>query len=115
MRVQLIPMAAALTLALAAAAPAQVLYDQFDPNGQKTHVSGPYARFQEHVLKLSANRYAVLFRPGYVDAATAINAVRPLCAAAGKVAAGTGDVAPVDLVLEGGEHAVLQGYRVVCQ
>ena len=108
-------LAAALTMGLAAALPAQVLYDQFDDSAETATVTGAYKRYQTHVLKLSAHRYAVLFRPGYVDAATAIRTVTPLCAAQGRSAAGTGDMAPVDLVLEDGQHSVLQGYRVVCQ
>lgn len=106
-------LAPALALTLAAPAAAQEIIEPFAPNGEVTRVSGPYARYQRHVLKLSANLYAVLFEPGFVDAATAVAAVAPLCGAARAKA--VGDIAPVDLVIEHGEVEVLQGYRVVCE
>lgn len=117
-RLALIPLLAAATLtALPESirpASAQMLYENFDPNGERTGVSGPYARYQTHILKFSARRYAVLFKPGYVDAQTAIRAVKPLCAAQGLIAAGQGEIAPVDLVRVEGRNSVHQGYRVHC-
>lgn len=105
----------ALTLALASPAVAQTVYEPFEPNGETTHVTGAWARYQEHILKLSGNRYAVLFRPGYVDEPTAIRAVTPLCAAQGLTAQGIGTIAPADVVLDNGGSRVLQGYRVACR
>lgn len=105
---------AALALLLASPAAAQMFYEDFSVETERTRVDGPWARYQTHVLKLSADRYSVLFRPGFVDAATAIRAIAPLCAARGRGAVGEGTVAPVDLVLENGEDTVLQGYRVIC-
>ncbi len=106
---------AALILALAAPAGAQAVLEPFAPIPETAGVSGPYARYQEHILKLSPTRYAVLFRPGYVDAATAIRAIGPLCAAQGRTATGTGKVAPVDVVLDDQGMRALLGYRVDCK
>lgn len=104
----------ALAMMLASPAMAQMHYDPFEPNNERTSVTGRYERYQTHVLKLSKHRYAVLFQPGYVDFATAVRAVSPLCAAQGRVAQGHGPVAPVDVLLENGEPDVQQGIRVSC-
>ncbi|VDC28565.1 hypothetical protein [Pseudogemmobacter humi] len=105
---------AAVALLIASPAAAQMFYEDFRDEAERTRVDGPWARYQTHVLKLSQDRYAVLFRPGFVDAPTAIRAVAPLCAARGRSAVGEGTLAPVDLVRENGEDSVLQGYRVIC-
>ncbi len=108
--------AAALLVAALSAAPAlaQMHYDPFDPSAEQTAVTGPYARYQTHVLKLSKHRYAVLFQPGFVDFNTAVRVVTPLCAAQGRVPQGESMVAPVDVLLENGSPAVQQGIRVSC-
>lgn len=104
----------ALAMMLASPAAAQMYYDPFAPNGERTGVTGSYARYQTHVLKLSQHRYAVLFEPGYVDFDTAVRAVTPLCAAQGRVARGDSRIAPVDVLLENGRPDVQQGIRVSC-
>ncbi|NPD13951.1 hypothetical protein HOY34_01900 [Xinfangfangia sp. D13-10-4-6] len=103
-----------LTLGLGTPAAAQMHYDSFVPGNEQTDVNGAYKRYQTHVLKLSAHRYAVLFQPGFVDQATAARTVTPLCAATGRVAAVQGQIAPVDVLLENGEPLVQQGFRVAC-
>lgn len=112
------PIAHSLALAVmlaAAPAGAQVTADPYAPNGETAAFTGPWKRYQTHVLKLAADRYAVLFRPGFIDREGAIRAIRPLCAALGKTAVGTGPVAPVELLfdIETGP-SVHQGYQVVC-
>ncbi|WP_283178456.1 hypothetical protein [Gemmobacter sp. 24YEA27] len=104
----------ALAMMLASPAMAQMYYEPFEPNAERTRVTGGYERYQTHVLKLSKHRYAVLFQPGYVDFDTAVRAVAPLCAAQGRVAQGDSRVAPVDVLLESGAPAVQQGIRVTC-
>lgn len=106
---------AALILLLAAPpAAAQVIVEPYAPTDQGFAFSGPWARYQTLVLKLAADRYSVLFRPGFVDAEGAIRAIRPLCAAVGKTAVGTGPVAPVELIFTPDGPSVHQGYQVVC-
>ncbi|MGA0539387.1 hypothetical protein [Neotabrizicola sp. VNH66] len=112
---KLAALAMPLALILAGPAAAQALLEPFAPTGETTRASGPYSRYLEHIMKLSPNRYAVLFRPGYVDAATAIRAVAPLCAAQGRSATGIGTVAPVDVVLDDTGMRALLGYRVDCK
>lgn len=104
-----------LSLCLATPAAAYIVEVPYYPNGEKAHVTGPYARYAPHVLKFSARRYAVLFQPGFVDAGSAIRAVAPLCAAEGRRAAGVGLIAPADIVIADGETDMLQGYRVDCK
>ncbi|MCB5409915.1 hypothetical protein [Pseudogemmobacter faecipullorum] len=103
-----------LSLALPAPVQAQILYEDFAPKGEVAEVKGPWARYQTHVLKLGKNRYAVLFRPGFIHAKTALNAISPLCAAQDMHAVLTNKIAPVVLVLANGEDAVQQGYHVDC-
>lgn len=113
------PAAAAICLSaflpgLSAPAQAQILYEEFTPRGELAEVKGPWARYQTHVLKLGKNSYAVLFRPGFVHAPTAVNAISPLCAAQAMHAQLAHQIAPVALVLANGEDAVHQGYHVDC-
>lgn len=105
----------ALALLLATPAAAYVVEVPFDPNGERARVTGPYDRFNDHILKLSARKYAVMFEPGYIDTIAAVRAVAPLCAAQGRQAVGVGTVSPADVVIVRGEVDVLQGYRVECQ
>ncbi len=104
-----------LSLALATPAGAVIIEVPYKDAPEHAQVTGAYARYSPHILKLSGREYAVLFEPGFVDAASAIAAVLPLCSAQGRQAQGKGPVAPVDLIIEGGETSVMQGYRVVCK
>ncbi len=110
------PIALSLALALSAATavPAQIVVEPFAPDAEVAQFGGPWKRYQTHILKLAANRYAVLFRPGFIDRKGAIRAIQPLCAAKGKVAQGLGIMAPVELVFEDGVPSVQQGYQVAC-
>lgn len=101
-------------LALAAPAEAQLFIENFAPIDEATRVTGPYARYERHVLKLGRTSYAVLFRPGFVDGPTAARAVEPLCREQALRAVVQGEVAPVDLVIRDGEAEILQGVRVAC-
>lgn len=104
-----------LSLLLAAPASAQMYYDPYAPNGEAATVAGAYAPYQTHILKYAAQRYAVLFRPGYSDSATALRAVAPLCAAEGRVAQVIGDSPKVQLVRADGRNAVELAVRVDCK
>lgn len=104
-----------ISLTLASPAAALIIEVPYHDSTETARVTGPYAEYSPHILKLSGRQYAVLFKPGFVDAGSAIQAVLPLCAAQGRQAQGKGPVAPVDLVIEGGETRVMQGYRVVCK
>lgn len=104
-----------LSLLIATPASAYLIEVPFDPIGERAQVTGPYDRYSPHILKLSARKYAVMFKPGFVDSIAAVRAVQPLCAAQGRQAQGVGTVAPADIVIEQGEPGVLQGYRVECK
>ena len=41
-------------------ATAQLIDVPYDPNGERAHVSGPYAQFSPHILKLSARTAAAV-------------------------------------------------------
>ncbi len=102
-------------LALAGALPAQMLVEPYAPGPESVRFTGPWKRYQEHVLQLGLDLYAVLFRPGFIDRAGSVRAIAPLCAARGHKAAGVGTMAPVELLFEDGAPRVLQGYRVRCE
>ena len=104
-----------LSLAIATPAAAVIVVVPFDDSTEHAGVTGPYARYSPHILKLSESDYTVVFKPGFVDAGSAIRAVVPLCAAKGKQAQGISATAPVELIIEGGETSVMQGYRVACK
>lgn len=106
---------APLALSLATPASAVIIEVPFSDSTEHAGVTGPYARYSPHILKLSGGEYAVIFKPGFVDAGSAIRAVVPLCAAKGKQAQGISATAPVDLIIENGETRVMQGYRVACK
>ncbi len=108
------PLVLVATLAAALPAAAQVVTIPYAPIDETAAYSGAWARYQTHILKLGADRYAVLFRPGFIDRTGAVRAVAPLCAAQGKTAAGLGTIAPVQLIFEQGAASVQQGYQVVC-
>lgn len=107
--------ALALSLFIASPASAYLIEVPFHPNQEMARVTGPYDRFNDHILKLSARKYAVMFEPGYIDTIAAVRAVQPLCAAQGRQAFGIGTVSPADVVIINGKPDVLQGYRVECK
>lgn len=109
------PLSLAVFVALAGALPAQVLVVPYAPGPESVRFTGPWKRYQEHVLQLGPDLYAVLFRPGFIDRAGSVRAIAPLCAARGRKATGVGTVAPAELLFEGGVPRVLQGYRVRCE
>ena len=102
-----------LCLSLALPASAQVFVERFVSNSQTSAVSGPYQRYFRHILKLSSQKYAVLFEPGFADIETARRAVSPLCGS--KSATAEPAPIPVDLVIEKGESDILHGVRVSCR
>ena len=109
-----------LTLALAAPtlitpAGAQIVEVPYLGNGEIARDAGPNARYLQHVLKLGAARYSVLFEPGYVDQQTALASVAPLCAKAGLQAQPVGTVSPPDVVVINGERDILQAFVVDCR
>ena len=111
---------AALALALVAPlstapAMAQMIVEPFSSTNDSTGVSGPYARYQRHILRLAKNRYAVLFEPGFSDNETALRAVQPLCAETGRRAELRGVNPPVDVVFANGDVDTLLGVRIDCR
>lgn len=107
-----------LVLTLALISPqgtaAQVFYKDYRPGPEHTRVGGRYAFYNEGILRLEPNLYAVLYRPGFVDPTAALRAIAPLCAQRQMRAARLGPIAPVEIVRKTGEDRVLQGVRVRC-
>ena len=67
-----LPLCLGLILATSGMSPAQTLIEQYQPIAETSHVTGPYQRYFRHILKISANKYAVLFKPGFADAETPV-------------------------------------------
>lgn len=117
LRALIVSLAAALPVALTVSAPAeaQIFKVPFHATQERTQFSGPYEPYALHVLRHSARRFEVLFKPGFVDPATAIRAVAPLCAQTGRKAYGVGTTAPAEVTVGSDGAFVLQAYRVNCQ
>ena len=117
LRALTLSLALALPAALTVSAPAeaQIFKMPFHATQEPARFSGPYAPYALHVLRYSARRFEVLFKPGFVDPATAVRAVSPLCAQTGRKAYGVGSSAPAEVVVGGDGAFVLQGYRVNCK
>lgn len=117
LRALIVSLALAVPAVVSAPAPAaaQLIEVPFHPETDRTRFTGAYKPYALHVLQLSARRYEVLFKPGFVDAATAIRAVAPLCADTGRQPFGIGPKAPAVVTVGRDGSFVLQGYRVHCK
>lgn len=117
LRALIVSLAVALPAALTLSAPAeaQIFKVPFHATQESARFSGPFEPYALHVLRHSARRFEVLFKPGFVDPATAIRAVTPLCAQTGRKAYGVGSTAPAEVVVGSDGAFVLQGYRVNCK
>lgn len=117
LRALIVSLAVALPAAVTVSAPAeaQIFKVPYHATEERTHLSGPYEPYALHVLQNSARRFEVLFKPGFVDPATAVRAVAPLCAQTGRKAYGVGTSAPAVVTVGSDGSFVLQAYRVNCK